>query len=83
MFVDVGQEGRKVAVRYVDFGYEEAVLVSDLRKIKDEFFALPVMVRTCWTRELIFFPFYIMKTFCKRSSFPCPAASICTQSSKH
>lgn len=49
MFVGAGQEGRKVAVRYVDFGNEKTVLVSDLRKIKNEFFALPIMVRTCWT----------------------------------
>ncbi|MEQ2234971.1 hypothetical protein ILYODFUR_036878, partial [Ilyodon furcidens] len=37
--------GRKVEVRYVDFGNKQIVSVSDLRKIKDEFFALPAMVR--------------------------------------
>ena len=38
--------GRKVEVRYVDFGNKKILSVSDLRKIKDEFFALPSMVRT-------------------------------------
>lgn len=37
--------GRKVEVRYVDFGNKQVLSVSDLRKIKDEFFALPAMVR--------------------------------------
>lgn len=32
-------------VRYVDFGNESTVFVSDLRKLKDEFFALPIRVR--------------------------------------
>lgn len=41
--------GRKVEVRYVDFGNESTVFVSDLRKLKDEFFALPIMVRRLLT----------------------------------
>lgn len=38
--------GRKVEVHYVDFGNKKTLPVSDLRKIKDEFFALPSTVRT-------------------------------------
>lgn len=34
-----------VEVRYVDFGYRKTISVNDLRQIKDEFFALPEMVR--------------------------------------
>lgn len=34
-----------VEVRYVDFGYRNTLSVKDLRQIKDEFFALPEMVR--------------------------------------
>lgn len=34
-----------VDVRYVDFGYKNTISVKDLRQIKDEFFALPEMVR--------------------------------------
>lgn len=53
--VGVGHPGgKKVEVRYVDFGNENIVSVSDLRKIKDEFFALPTMVRIYWTDQLIF-----------------------------
>lgn len=37
--------GRMVEVRYVDFGYRKTLSVKDLRQIKDEFFALPEMVR--------------------------------------
>nr|XP_057938997.1 RING finger protein 17 isoform X3 [Doryrhamphus excisus] len=36
--------GRKVDVHYIDFGNRATVSVSDLRKIKDEFFSLPVLV---------------------------------------
>ncbi|KAM9850619.1 RING finger protein 17 [Aulostomus maculatus] len=39
--------GRKVEVRYVDFGNTKTVSVSDLRKIKDEFFSLPAMAIHC------------------------------------
>ncbi|XP_022595844.1 RING finger protein 17 [Seriola dumerili] len=35
--------GRKVEVRFVDFGNKKILSVSDLKKIKDEFFALPSM----------------------------------------
>lgn len=62
--------GRKVEVRYVDFGNENTVSVSDLRKIKDEFFALPTMVRT---DQLIFiFSFNNKKTtyFASAVSWP-------------
>uniref|UniRef100_A0A3Q2Z490 Tudor domain-containing protein n=1 Tax=Hippocampus comes TaxID=109280 RepID=A0A3Q2Z490_HIPCM len=34
---------RKVEVRCIDFGFKTTVLVSDLRKIKDEFFSLPAL----------------------------------------
>lgn len=36
-------------VRCVDFGNESTVFVSDLRKLKDDFFALPIMVRRLLT----------------------------------
>ncbi|XP_040005066.1 RING finger protein 17 isoform X2 [Xiphias gladius] len=40
--------GRKVEVRYVDFGNKKILLVGDLRKIKDEFFALSSMaIHSC------------------------------------
>lgn len=35
-----------VEVQYVDFGNRDTLNVKDLRQIKDEFFALPAMVRT-------------------------------------
>ncbi|XP_068602714.1 RING finger protein 17 [Brachionichthys hirsutus] len=38
---------RKAKVFYVDFGKEAVVSVGDLRKIKDEFFALPCMALHC------------------------------------
>lgn len=37
--------GRKVEVQFVDLGNRKILSVSDLRKIKDEFFALPARVR--------------------------------------
>uniref|UniRef100_A0A3Q4MNV7 Ring finger protein 17 n=1 Tax=Neolamprologus brichardi TaxID=32507 RepID=A0A3Q4MNV7_NEOBR len=37
--------GRKVEVQFVDFGNRKILSVSDLRKIKNEFFALPARVR--------------------------------------
>ncbi|XP_062420866.1 RING finger protein 17 [Pungitius pungitius] len=39
--------GRKVEVQYVDFGNKKTLPVSDLRKIKDEFFALPSRAVRC------------------------------------
>ncbi|XP_061580277.1 RING finger protein 17 [Cololabis saira] len=39
--------GTKVEVQYVDFGNNKIVSVSDLRKIKDEFFALPAKAIHC------------------------------------
>lgn len=47
--------GRKVEVQYVDFGNKNILPVSDLRKIKDEFFALPSMVRTDHRIHLVIF----------------------------
>nr|XP_046259663.1 RING finger protein 17 isoform X1 [Scatophagus argus] len=50
----IGHPGsRKVEVRYVDFGNESIVSVSDLRKIKDEFFALPSMAIHCCLSDVI------------------------------
>ncbi|KAM9347789.1 LOW QUALITY PROTEIN: RING finger protein 17 [Symphorus nematophorus] len=45
--------GRKVEVCYVDFGNKNILSVSDLRKIKDEFFALPVMAIHCCLSDVI------------------------------
>ncbi|XP_023259049.1 RING finger protein 17 [Seriola lalandi dorsalis] len=42
--------GRKVEVRFVDFGNKKILSVSDLKKIKDEFFALPSMTKG-WSKE--------------------------------
>ncbi|XP_034430715.1 RING finger protein 17 isoform X2 [Hippoglossus hippoglossus] len=39
--------GRNVEVRFVDFGNIQILSVSDLRKMKDEFFALPSMAIHC------------------------------------
>ncbi|KAM8854806.1 RING finger protein 17 [Spinachia spinachia] len=39
--------GRKVEVQYVDFGNKKTLPVSDLRKIKDEFFTLPSRAICC------------------------------------
>lgn len=49
--------GRKVEVRYVDFGNNKILSVSDLRKIKNEFFALPSMVRTYLFDQMVFIGF--------------------------
>lgn len=51
-------------VQFVDFGIRKIVSVSDLRKIKDEFFALPARVRAqnfMWgfLFLFLFFPFII------------------------
>ncbi|XP_045910588.1 RING finger protein 17 isoform X2 [Micropterus dolomieu] len=45
--------GRKVEVRYVDFGNKNILSVSDLRKIKDEFFALPSKAIHCCLSDVI------------------------------
>ncbi|KAM3608198.1 uncharacterized protein V6R79_020824 [Siganus canaliculatus] len=45
--------GRKVRVRYIDFGNESTLSVSDLRKIKDEFFALPSMAIHCCLANVV------------------------------
>ncbi|XP_034002342.1 RING finger protein 17 isoform X2 [Trematomus bernacchii] len=45
--------GKKVEVQYVDFGDKNILTVSDLRKIKDEFFALPSMAIHCCLSEII------------------------------
>ncbi|XP_063744191.1 RING finger protein 17 isoform X1 [Eleginops maclovinus] len=45
--------GKKVEVQYVDFGNKKIVSVSDLRKIKDEFFALPSMAIHCCLSEIL------------------------------
>ncbi|XP_013854998.1 RING finger protein 17 [Austrofundulus limnaeus] len=45
--------GRKVEVQYVDFGNKTILSVSDLRKIKDEFFALPAMAIHCRLADVV------------------------------
>ncbi|XP_061749993.1 RING finger protein 17 isoform X2 [Nerophis ophidion] len=45
--------GRKVEVRYTDFGNQATVLVSDLRKIKDEFFSLPALAIHCCLADVL------------------------------
>ncbi|XP_058476020.1 RING finger protein 17 isoform X2 [Solea solea] len=45
--------GRKVEVRFVDFGNVKILSVSDLKKIKDEFFALPSMAIHCCLSDVI------------------------------
>ncbi|XP_075334657.1 RING finger protein 17 [Odontesthes bonariensis] len=45
--------GRMVEVRYVDFGNKNILSVSDLRKIKDEFFALPAKAIHCCLTDVI------------------------------
>uniref|UniRef100_A0A3B4Z7Q8 Ring finger protein 17 n=1 Tax=Stegastes partitus TaxID=144197 RepID=A0A3B4Z7Q8_9TELE len=45
--------GRKVEVQYVDFGNKNILSVNDLRKIKDEFFALPAMAIHCCLSHVI------------------------------
>ncbi|CAJ1079084.1 RING finger protein 17 isoform X4 [Xyrichtys novacula] len=43
---------RKVEVRYVDFGNKKILPVCDLRKIKDEFFALPALAIPCYLPDV-------------------------------
>ncbi|XP_015234378.1 PREDICTED: RING finger protein 17 [Cyprinodon variegatus] len=45
--------GQQVEVRYVDFGNKEVLSVSDLRKIKDEFFVLPAMALHCCLADVV------------------------------
>uniref|UniRef100_A0A8C7CAS3 Ring finger protein 17 n=1 Tax=Oncorhynchus kisutch TaxID=8019 RepID=A0A8C7CAS3_ONCKI len=45
--------GRKVEVQFVDFGNNKILSVNDLRKIKDEFFALPAMAIQCYLADVI------------------------------
>uniref|UniRef100_A0A673AY12 Ring finger protein 17 n=1 Tax=Sphaeramia orbicularis TaxID=375764 RepID=A0A673AY12_9TELE len=45
--------GRRVEVLYVDFGNTKILSVCDLRKIKDEFFALPSMAIHCCLSDLV------------------------------
>ncbi|XP_063353651.1 RING finger protein 17 [Pelmatolapia mariae] len=45
--------GRKVEVQFVDFGNRKILSVSDLRKIKDEFFALPARAINCCLSDVI------------------------------
>uniref|UniRef100_A0A3Q1GIU1 Ring finger protein 17 n=1 Tax=Acanthochromis polyacanthus TaxID=80966 RepID=A0A3Q1GIU1_9TELE len=50
----IGHPGeRKVEVQYVDFGNKSILSVNDLRKIKDEFFALPAMAIHCCLSDVI------------------------------
>ncbi|XP_019736348.1 RING finger protein 17 [Hippocampus comes] len=44
---------RKVEVRCIDFGFKTTVLVSDLRKIKDEFFSLPALAIQCCLSDVL------------------------------
>ncbi|XP_012993452.1 RING finger protein 17 isoform X2 [Esox lucius] len=44
--------GRKVEVQFVDFGNKKIVSVNDLKKIKDEFFALPTMAIQCYLADV-------------------------------
>ncbi|KAF6717026.1 RING finger protein 17 [Oryzias melastigma] len=43
----------KVEVLYVDFGNKKIIPVSDLRKIKEEFFMLPAMATPCCLADVI------------------------------
>nr|XP_004573086.1 RING finger protein 17 [Maylandia zebra] len=45
--------GRKVEVQFVDLGNRKILSVSDLRKIKDEFFALPARAINCCLSDVI------------------------------
>uniref|UniRef100_I3KFC2 Ring finger protein 17 n=1 Tax=Oreochromis niloticus TaxID=8128 RepID=I3KFC2_ORENI len=45
--------GRNVEVQFVDFGNRKILSVSDLRKIKDEFFALPARAIHCCLSDVI------------------------------
>ncbi|KAJ8013110.1 hypothetical protein DPEC_G00049880 [Dallia pectoralis] len=43
---------RKVEVQFVDFGNKKIVSVTDLKKIKDEFFALQAMAIQCYLADV-------------------------------
>ncbi|TNN60930.1 RING finger protein 17 [Liparis tanakae] len=45
--------GRQVEVQYVDFGNKKLVSVSDLRKIKDEFFSVPSRAIHCCLSDVV------------------------------
>ncbi|XP_056292563.1 RING finger protein 17-like [Pseudoliparis swirei] len=45
--------GRQVEVQYVDFGNKKLVSVSDLRKIKDEFFSVPSRAMHCCLSDVV------------------------------
>ncbi|KAM3862182.1 RING finger protein 17-like [Diretmus argenteus] len=45
--------GRKVEVRYVDIGNTKILSVHDLRKLKDEFFALPAKAIQCCLADVV------------------------------
>ncbi|XP_071394673.1 RING finger protein 17 [Centroberyx affinis] len=50
----IGHPGdRKVEVLYVDFGNKKILSFNDLRKIKDEFFALPAMAIHCCLSDVV------------------------------
>ncbi|XP_041857081.1 RING finger protein 17 isoform X2 [Melanotaenia boesemani] len=50
----IGHPGqRKVEVQYVDYGNKKILSVSDLRKIKDEFLALPAKAIPCSLADVI------------------------------
>lgn len=49
---NIGHPGDgQVEIFYVDVGNKKVVPVTDLRRIKDEFFALPIMVSCCVIHE--------------------------------
>ncbi|KAM9803355.1 RING finger protein 17 isoform 2-T2 [Syngnathus typhle] len=50
----IGNPGyRKVDVFYIDLGFMTTVLVSDLRKMKDEFFYLPALAIQCCLLDVL------------------------------
>lgn len=53
-------------VQFVDLGNRKILSVSDLRKIKDEFFALPARVRP---QNFMYFNYYSLSEFiaCKQN----------------
>lgn len=56
-------------VQFVDLGNRKILSVSDLRKIKDEFFALPARVRPQNFMYFLFFNYYSLSEFiaCKQN----------------
>ncbi|XP_061648173.1 RING finger protein 17 isoform X1 [Phyllopteryx taeniolatus] len=45
--------GRNVEVRCIDYGHKTMVFVSDLRKMKDEFFSLPTLAIQCCLSDVL------------------------------